>query len=150
MSGAADVQQLMDRVAGLVEEAEQAGDPVARQRAKALVAAVLELHGLALARLPAVVGPGAFEACALDPVIGSVLLVHDLHPHPLERRVRSVLPDGVTLVSADRGTVRVRAPSGTPRRELERAIADVAPDAEQIVVDVAFQAPPCFTAGQRR
>ena len=129
-----DVRALMDRVAALIEEAEHA-DPVSRQRLKAVLGAVLEVHGLALHRVREIVGDDAFSACAADPVVGTVLLMHDLHPVGLADRVKSALPEGSTVMRADEELVWVQVPSGTPRRWVEARLAEMAPEALSVRID---------------
>jgi Fe-S cluster biogenesis protein NfuA len=56
-----------------------------------LLEQMLELHGEGLSRVLASLEPEVCEQLAEDPVISDMLLVHGLHPMPLERRVAKAL-----------------------------------------------------------
>jgi hypothetical protein len=95
---------------------------------------------------------GVMEKLATDPLVSSLLALHELHPHPARQRIeraltalRPLLPAAteVTLVTADHDRAHVqvsRAPSAhtqqaTVRRALERAIQDAAPEISVIQID---------------
>jgi Fe-S cluster biogenesis protein NfuA len=61
------------------------------ERAEELLGEMLDLHGEGLARLLAALAPELRDRVAEDPVVASMLLVHGLHPVPLEDRVSSAL-----------------------------------------------------------
>src|SRR5690242_2846679 len=84
----------------MIAEIEACADPAAKEQARALVAAVLELHREALARAVEIVGgvdagAGAagrtMAALAADDLVASVLLLHDLHPIAADERVARAL-----------------------------------------------------------
>jgi Fe-S cluster biogenesis protein NfuA len=56
-----------------------------------LLEEMLELHGEGLARVLGTIDPEARDRLADDPVVSSMLLVHGLHPLPLEQRVSKAL-----------------------------------------------------------
>jgi Fe-S cluster biogenesis protein NfuA len=117
------------------------------------VATLLELYGEGLARIVARV-PG--DALAGDELIGHLLMVHGLHPAPLEQRVQTAL-DGVRpylrshggevdLLGVRDGVVRLRlqgscsgCPSSRTTLELavEEAIRNAAPEVEAIEAEDA-------------
>lgn len=73
------------------------GGSVAQDRAERLVREVTDLYGAGLARMlqiAASADPTVAEAVAADDLVASLLLVHGLHPHPVERRISDAL-DGV-------------------------------------------------------
>jgi hypothetical protein len=117
-------------------------DPKAMEAVQALV----EMYGAALAAIVARVDP---QALLDDELVEHLLLLHDLHPVPVEERVRGVLPEGIELVSIDGGVVRLRAaaPCG---RAVDEAIRAVAPDVEEIVPDDAELVLQIQVAGQER
>jgi hypothetical protein len=90
-------QHRIQRIEVLVQEMEALQDPVARAGAVELVQAVLELHGVGLGRLLETIqqagAPGAaiLERLTQDDLIGSLLLLHGLHPLGLEARVRQAV-----------------------------------------------------------
>jgi Fe-S cluster biogenesis protein NfuA/nitrite reductase/ring-hydroxylating ferredoxin subunit len=97
-----------------------------------------------------------------DDLVAHLLLIHDLHPVPLQDRVRAALEEvrpymeshkgGVELVSIEDGVVQLRlqgscsgCPSSTMTLKLaiEDAIQKAAPDVEQIVAEgVVEERPP--------
>lgn len=89
--------QVADRVQELVARVESLDDPDARETALELLGAVLELYGEGLERVLAILdsageaGASVKEAMAGDGVVSSLLLIHGLHPTPLETRVREAL-----------------------------------------------------------
>jgi Fe-S cluster biogenesis protein NfuA len=160
-------QQARERAARLEEllEALEALPAAARDTATEAVATLLDLYGEGLGRIVARVPP---EALAGDEVIAHLLLVHGLHPVPLEQRVESAL-DGVRpylrshggevqLLGVQAGVVRLRlqgscsgCPSSRTTLELavEEAIRNAAPEVEAveaedapIAFDVAYDACP--------
>ncbi len=95
--------QRMQRIETLVHQIEQLPDPAARAASQEVVQALLELHGAALEKMvrrleqpgnhnaPDNAAEGLLDELASDELVGSVLLLHDLHPWPLERRVAQAL-----------------------------------------------------------
>jgi Fe-S cluster biogenesis protein NfuA/nitrite reductase/ring-hydroxylating ferredoxin subunit len=82
-----------DRIQTLLD-ASATGGAAARQRAEELVAEVTDLYGEALARVVATAAAhdaDMMERLAADDLVASLLLVHGLHPHPLDRRVADAL-----------------------------------------------------------
>jgi hypothetical protein len=79
------------RVEALVAELEAVRDEAVREKARALVQAVLDVHGEGLRRLLALAGPdSAARFAAADELVGSLLLLHDLHPD-VESAARAAL-----------------------------------------------------------
>ncbi|HEY8146454.1 MAG TPA: hypothetical protein VIG06_27420 [Kofleriaceae bacterium] len=137
-----------------IAEIESAADPATRERVRALVSAVLELHAGALARLCALSGPERVRELAADPSVAGVLLLHGLHPDPIEARARAALDEAAEvlarrqvvaeLVDAAGGRLRVLvsrtgggACGGAVISEIEARLLAAAPDAESIAVDDA-------------
>src|SRR5262245_37351497 len=88
-TGGEEFRQRVRRIEALVETLEQTADPATRAAARELMATLLDLHRAGLARLLEVVGRAEVvaEACADDELIRTLLLLHGLHPAPLEERV---------------------------------------------------------------
>jgi hypothetical protein len=111
------------------------------------VQALVEMYGEGLARIAERVD---MSALLDDELVEHLLLLHDLHPVPVEERVRAVLPEGVELVSIENGTVvrlRANAPCG---KAIDEAIRRVAPDVEEIIPDDADLVLEIQVAGQER
>lgn len=149
-------RELVGQVERLLEELESLPDRVAREKANETVAALLDLYGEALERLVAAVSEVDSEgrvAATLsdDELVSHVLLLHDLHPVPLEGRVEAALEEvrpylashggNVELKSVDQRVVRLAmegscsgCPSSTVTLKLaiEDAIHKLAPDVERI------------------
>lgn len=163
-----DDRAVRERVAvveRLLEDVEALADPVARETATELAAALLDLYGEGLAR---VVGHVAewddgtlARALAGDELVAHLLLLHGLHPVPIEQRVRAALEEvepylashggAVELVDVEDGVVRLRlqgscdgCPSSavTLKLAIEDAIHQAAPDAEAIEAEGAVDPPP--------
>ena len=94
LKGDAQWRSAGDRIQTLLDAA-SAGGAVARERAEQLVREVVELYGAGLQRILAAVGdqagPGLLDRLVADDLIGSLLLVHGLHPHDVHRRVSDAL-----------------------------------------------------------
>jgi Fe-S cluster biogenesis protein NfuA len=148
------------RVDALLDELDSVADEPARATATALVQALLELYGDGLARIVDHVAErddGALaDALAGDELVAQLLLLHGLHPVPLEARVRGALDEvrpylkthggGVELLGIDAGVVRLQLQgscSGCPssavtlKHAVEEAIHKAAPDVAEIVAEDA-------------
>ncbi len=135
----------------LLQKVQALGDPQARDTALALSEAILDLHAAALARMFELIaetddGTALIDKIAEDPQAGSVLLLHDLHPLDLAKRVERALQDpsfhshgaAVELMSAQDGVVRVHIEGGPALRSaVEQAIWEAAPDARELIMDGA-------------
>ena len=115
--------EALERVEALLVEIES--DP----RAREVVEAIVELYGEGLARIVAMT-PDPRELVR-DELVEQLLLLHDLHPVPVEDRVRRALAEvrGVELVSMDNGVVVLR---GDCDGAAATAIRTAAPDVVSI------------------
>jgi Fe-S cluster biogenesis protein NfuA/nitrite reductase/ring-hydroxylating ferredoxin subunit len=151
-------RELVARVETLLEEVESLPEPRGRELAGDLVQSLVELYGEGLARVMAMVP--APEPLADDELVAHLLLLHDLHPVPLEDRVRAALQEvrpymeshggGVELVGIEGAVVNVRLQgscSGCAASELtlklaiEDAIHKAAPDVEEIRAEGVVESP---------
>jgi Fe-S cluster biogenesis protein NfuA/nitrite reductase/ring-hydroxylating ferredoxin subunit len=83
-----------ERIQALIEAC-AADTPAAQARAEQLVREVVDLYGAALVRVMATVDdPALADRLAADDLIGSLLLVHGVHPQDVTERVSRAL-DGV-------------------------------------------------------
>ena len=148
------------RVEALLEELDGVADGPARETATALVQALLEVYGEGLARLVDHVAErddGTLaDALARDELVAPLLILHGLHPVPLERRVLGALAEvrpylethggNVELLGVEEGVVRLQLQgscSGCPssavtlKHAVEEAIHKAAPDVSAIVAEDA-------------
>lgn len=130
-------------------------DPRAAAVAEDLTACLVRLYGDGLARIAALLGPeGVLPLCA-DPLVESLLLVHDLHPVPAETRIRDALRSleprlgELTYLGTAGGVARVRL-GGAPRcassrqaalAEVGTTVRNAAPELADVVVEVPAPAP---------
>jgi Fe-S cluster biogenesis protein NfuA len=147
------------RVEKLVARLDACGDPELRAVALELVQSVVELHGAALermlesiARTPA--GERALDEALEDDLIASVLLLHGLHPDPMETRVLRALAKvrpylhshggDVELLRVEQGVVRIKlmgscgscpSSSVTLKSAVEDALYEAAPDIVELIAE---------------
>jgi Fe-S cluster biogenesis protein NfuA/nitrite reductase/ring-hydroxylating ferredoxin subunit len=82
-----DVEEVLDEFAG-------AGDDAALERAERLVRALMGLYATGLGRVLEIAeerDPGLVRALADDDAIGSLLVLHDLHPDDVDTRIQAAL-----------------------------------------------------------
>ena len=120
------------------------GEIESQPEAMEAVQAIVEMYGEGLARIVERV-----DASTLldDELITHLLILHDLHPVPVEERVRGVLPKGVELASIENGVVRLR---GTCKEPIGDLIQEVAPDVEEVVPEDTELVLQIQVAGQER
>src|SRR3954467_1591626 len=144
-----------DRIQTLLD-ASAAGGAVARERAEQLVREVTDLYGAGLERmmgLAIAANPALAEAFTRDNLVASLLLVHGLHPHCVERRISDALDSvrpylgshggDVSLLEVDGQVVRLQfagscksCPSSAVTLELtvDDAVRAAAPEIASIEV----------------
>lgn len=158
MNMAAAPDELLADVERLLEELEALPDPFARQSATAAVQGLLDLYGAGLERIVEEIAAhddGRIAAAlAGDELVAHLLLVHGLHPVPLEDRVREALDSvrpyleshggNVELLAIEEATVRLHLEgscSGCPsssmtlKLAIENAIQKHAPEIEEVTAD---------------
>lgn len=154
-------EQVLSRVESLIGTLDDLPDSAASKSARELVQVVLELHAAGLNRLLELIyaadaGPALIERLAADERVGSLLLLHDLHPQDVDARVRQAVERlrphlgvrGVRVAAVDiaRSVVRLRVRMATQvgskrpsaaalKREIEDAIVEAAPDVEDIHIE---------------
>jgi hypothetical protein len=103
----------------------------ARADAEELVRVVASLHGECLRRIASAMPKELLEQCCADPLVSSLLVTHNLHPVPLDERVRRAIATvaGAELVSVSEDCVGVRlsGPSSAVSA-IERAVHSAAPE----------------------
>jgi Fe-S cluster biogenesis protein NfuA len=148
-----EARDRVGQVEALLEAVEALPDPAARETAMDLVQALLDVYGEGLARIVAA-GNGLVDELAHDELVSHLLLLHGLHPVPLEVRVREGLDEvrpylemhggDVELLGIEDGVARLRLKgscSGCPssaltlKHAVEEAITKAAPDVADIVAE---------------
>jgi hypothetical protein len=148
-----EFQARVRQIDSLVEKLQGLRDANARAIAIELVRAILDVHAAGLARVLEV-GAEVAPALVADDMISSLLLLHGLHPAPMEERVMQALERigphlrrrGATahLVSISEGVVRIRL-DGAPLTEIvEEAVYGLAPEAAQVIVECPAAMPDDF------
>jgi Fe-S cluster biogenesis protein NfuA/nitrite reductase/ring-hydroxylating ferredoxin subunit len=161
-SGTDASEQLVARVQQLQDALEAAPDSATRDLAEELISSIVQLYGEGLERIIARLNTsgeaGARLAAGLtdDPLLCTLLLIHDLHPVPLADRVRAALDSvrpymeshggNVELLSLDDGVARIHlqgscsdcsASSVTLELAIKQALEDHAPDLAGLEVEGA-------------
>ena len=154
-----DVEATGERVEALLAELRSQAGPQVAATAEELVSCLVELYGAGLARITEIVGeddgsgPQLMDKLVADPLVESLLLVHDLHPLDTSARVRQaveeVLPQlgshagNVEYLGLDEaGVLRLRleqsgCSADTVRDLIEKAVAGAAPEAAGVSIELA-------------
>ncbi len=159
MNAPIDSDQLFAKLEALISAAEAVRDDVARERTRAVVNAVLELHAAGLSRIVEVAraqGDAGQELIATlsgDALLCNLFTLHGLHPEPFEARVRRGLEKAAMYLKLTHSSVEVVALShdsvklklarsgddGTTndrvRNAVEQALREAAPDLAEVHFD---------------
>jgi Fe-S cluster biogenesis protein NfuA/nitrite reductase/ring-hydroxylating ferredoxin subunit len=152
-------EQLVQRIQELQERLEATGDAATREVADQLVSAVVQMYGAGLQRMVELLAQGGSDSRAVadalseDELVSTLLLIHDLHPVPLEDRVRAALDSvrpymeshggNVELLSLEDGiaTIHLRgscsdcaASAVTLELAIKQALEEAAPDLDGLEV----------------
>lgn len=149
-----EIAERMQRIEGLVRQIETSGDPSIRAVAVELMKSLLEMQGAGLERMLEIIcdaGPGGqsmIDSLGEDEIVGPLLVLHGLHPLPLETRVGNALErvrpylkshggnvelteitaDGVVKLKLDGSCKSCPSSSITLKLAVEDAIYHAAPD----------------------
>ncbi|HTV90259.1 MAG TPA: hypothetical protein VME41_14690 [Stellaceae bacterium] len=157
MDGENERQRAADglrRIDDLVAALDDVRDAAARAAARDLAEAILDVHGLALARVMAIVaasdgGRDLVARLAEDEQVKAILLLYGLHPEEprlrLQRALDSLRPRlaahgiGLDLVHVSSRSAAIRVSGGAAtdalREEIEQTILDAAPELDEIIVE---------------
>jgi Fe-S cluster biogenesis protein NfuA len=169
MAAGHDAQKAGERVEELLAELGSQAGPQVAATAEELVGCLVELYGAGLAEIVRIIGsdasgPALLGRLADDPLVASLLLLHDLHPMPVADRVQRALDEvmaqlggshagRVTLQGVDEaGVIALRLERGghgcgssgsaeAVQAAIEQAVAAAAPEAADVVVEVVTPAP---------
>jgi hypothetical protein len=150
-----DARATGDRVEELLVDLRARAGPEAADVAEELVTCLVQLYGAGLATIMRVVSEDQRLQALLiaDPLVESLLLVHDLHPLDTQTRIRRALgrlgPGTEFLGIDEEGVVEVKLASGcgSTMVAVEQAIAAAAP--ETTGVRQAPRDPPLLQIGRR-
>jgi Fe-S cluster biogenesis protein NfuA len=155
-----DAEAAGERVEALLTELRSQAGPRVAATAEELVSCLVELYGAGLAKIIEILGADEGEASGprllaklvADPLVESLLLVHDLHPLDTSTRVRraveEVLPqlgshagDVEYLGLDESGVLRLRleqrgCSAETVRDLISKAVTGAAPEAAGVAVEV--------------
>jgi Fe-S cluster biogenesis protein NfuA len=159
-------QSRAERIEALVQEIATFPDPQARATTEELVQTLLDMYGEGLARIleltaqTEAAGRTLIEAFASDDLVGSLFLLHGLHPIDIETRIARALVEvrpylkshggNVELVKVEDGVAYLRlegschgCPSSTITLKLaiEEAIYRAAPDLDRLEVEGVTEPP---------
>lgn len=146
------------RVEQLLTELGSADDPRVQEKTEEAVRLLMELYGGGLGRIVEILSAHGhddmLERLVADDLVGSLLVLHDLHPRDTATRVREALDrvrpylgshaGGVELLGVTGGTVHLRlegscdgCPSSavTVKLAIERAIEEIAPEVTSVEVE---------------
>jgi len=144
-----EVDATVRRIEELIETLGKA-DPQLRNVAEETIRLLMQVYGAALRRIIDTIGSEAAETLVEDRLVSSLLLLHGLHPVPVEKRVQEALRrverrlDGAHLVLAeivdDAVRVRVERNGGPPppaalATMIERAVSESAPEIGTVEVE---------------
>ena len=157
MAAGHDAQAAGERVDTLLAELRSEAGPQVAATAEELVSCLVELYGAGLARITEILGgdeegPRLLAELVADPLVESLLVVHDLHPLDTSARVRraveEVLPqlgshagDVEYLGLDDTGVLRLRleqrgCSAATVRDVISKAVAAAAPEAAGVGIEL--------------
>jgi Fe-S cluster biogenesis protein NfuA len=157
MAAGHDAQAAGERVEALLAELRSEAGPQVAATAEELVSGLVELYGAGLARIMEILGgdeegPRLLDELVADPLVESLLVVHDLHPFDtsarVKRAVEEVLPqlgshagDVEYLGLDDTGVLRLRleqrgCSAATVRDVIEKAVAAAAPEAAGVGIEL--------------
>ena len=160
-----DGQALLERVEQLTAAIEASADPFVRGTVDELVSAIIELYGEGLTRIVRELAERGEEELLLrlasDGVIGSLMLIHDLYPVPLETRVQEALASvrpymeshggDVEFLRLEDGVAHLRlighchgcpASAATLELAIKEALDEAAPDLLGLEVEGVAEAKP--------
>jgi Fe-S cluster biogenesis protein NfuA len=111
MASGHDAQVVGIRIEALLGELRSAAGPQVAQTAEELVSCLVELYGDGLAEMVRIVGedaeagPRLLHRLIADPLVESLLLVHDLHPLEAGARVQRAIDQVLPQFGSHAGTV---------------------------------------------
>ena len=169
MTAGHDAQAAGERVEALLAELRSHAGPQVAATAEELVSCLVELYGAGLAEIVRIIsedaedngsGSALMDKLVADPLVESLLLVHDLHPLDTAARVRRAVDEVMPQLGShagrveflgvdDQGVVRLRlersghgcqSSSATVQDAISRSVAEAAPEAAGVDIEVVAAA----------
>jgi Fe-S cluster biogenesis protein NfuA len=119
-------QQRAERIEALIQEVSAFPDSHARATTEELIQALLDMYGEGLARILELIGQSKasgnalIETLANDDLVGSLFLLHGLHPSDIETRVSRALGEMRPYLKSHGGAVEfIKVESGIAYLRLE-------------------------------
>jgi len=136
MADASDAREAGARVEVLLAELRARSGPEAAEVAEELVSCLVRLYGAGLEKIVATIGDDARLQALLiaDPLVESLLLVHDLHPLDPAARIRRALgrlgvgTEFLGIDDAGVAHVRLGKGCGSTTDVVAQAVTDAAPE----------------------
>jgi Fe-S cluster biogenesis protein NfuA len=161
VTGSDAAQAAAERVDRLLAQL-SATDPRAAALAEELTCSLVQLYGAALAQIVDIIGIERSADLCADPLVESLLLVHDLHPLDVDTRIGRVVraysgPGELDYLGIDAdGVAQLRLTGGgcgSARRaavdRIEAIVRQAAPEAIEITVDTPAPAQPLLQVSRR-
>jgi Fe-S cluster biogenesis protein NfuA len=156
-------EQTAERIDQLLAELRARADRRAAEAAEQLTACLVQLYGAGLARIAERLSPDRLADLCADPLVESLLLVHDLHPMDTAARIRRALnkmrpaAEVDVLGVAQDGTARLRLAGGggcpssrqAVVRQIEAVVMRAAPEVSGVDVAIAPAPPPLLQVSMR-
>ena len=161
MAASHDAQAAGERIEALLAELRSEAGPQVAATAEELVSCLVELYGDGLAQIISILGadeagPRLLDKLVADPLVESLLLVHDLHPLDTSTRIRraieQVLPQlgahageieyhgldeaGLVHLRLERSGHGCQSTAATIQAVIEQAVTAAAPEAAGVDVEV--------------
>jgi Fe-S cluster biogenesis protein NfuA len=168
MAAGHDAQKVAERVEALLAKLGSQAGPEVAATAEELVSCLVELYGAGLAEIVKIIGedPDAgrrlMDRLAGDPLVESLLLLHDLHPLPaadrVQRAIDQIMPQlggshagqvtfdgvdetGVIHLHLERGSHGCGSSPEAVQAAIEQAVAEAAPEAAGVEVEAVTATP---------
>jgi len=161
-----DAQKAGERVETLLAELGSRAGPQVAATAEELVSCLVELYGAGLGEIVRIIGedaeagPRLMAALTADPLVESLLLLHDLHPIDVGARVRQAIDQvtprlgshagqvefrgvddqGVIQLSLERSGHGCQSSSASVTEAIENAVTQAAPEAAGVQIEVVTAA----------
>jgi Fe-S cluster biogenesis protein NfuA len=167
MASGHDAQSAGERIETLLADLRSHAGPQVAETAEELVSCLVELYGAGLAEIVTIIGkdveagPRLMDSLVADPLVESLLLLHDLHPTDIgsrtQRAIDEVLPQFGShapeveyLGVDDEGGIHLRVKGGgsgcgaspeTIHAAIEESVMAAAPEAASVHIEVAEVTP---------